>query len=48
MQEAGYAAPNMAPRASKLAELLLLHLLGYAKAESVIEEEIHDLLDTAV
>lgn len=48
MQEAGYAAPNMAPRASKLVELVLLHLLSYAKADSVIEGEIHDLLDTAV
>lgn len=45
MQEAGYAAPNMAPRASKLVELVLLHLLSYAKADSVIEEEIRELMD---
>lgn len=45
MQEAGYAAPNLAPRANKLAELLLLHLLSYAKADSVIEEEIRELMD---
>ena len=48
MREAGYAAPHLSPRANKFAELLLLHLLSYAKADSVIEGEIHDLLDTAV
>ena len=46
MQEAGYAAPNLAPRANKLVELLLFHLLTYARADSLIEQRIHDLLDT--
>ena len=45
MQEAGYAAPNLSPRAGKFAELLLLHLLSYAKADSVIEDEIRELMD---
>jgi len=44
MQEAGYAAPNLAPRAGKLVYLVLEHLLDYAKPNSYIADEIADLL----
>ncbi len=40
MQEAGYAAPNMAPRASKLVYLVLEHILSTTNPKSRTADEI--------
>lgn len=45
MQEAGYAAPNLAPRAVKLVHLLLDHLLSTADPRSRTADEIRELLE---
>lgn len=44
MQEAGYAAPNLAPRAHKLVYLVLEHLLSCTDPNSRIADEIHFLM----
>jgi hypothetical protein len=44
MREAGYVAPNMAPRASKLVYLVLDHLLSTADPNSRTADEIRFLM----
>jgi hypothetical protein len=44
MQAAGYAAPNLAPRASKLVYLVLDHLLSTTDPNSRTADEIRFLM----
>lgn len=45
MIQAGYSAPNLAPRNIRFTKLLLTYLLEMAPRNSRIAEEILDLLD---